>query len=180
MVDFLGKKNTRNAHKNVRNKLANLRISFNNIPKKFNTGFNKRVNYACNNIPHMETIPIGGKQVVLGRVSTLEIHNYYECNKFIGLVLPYTKSNFAPKWSLDINDLFVYFAATSNRNVNFPIRLFSHNMSKASLLMREQLQLMELFGMYKYRSIKFKGIYFLSHKPNITSNKNITRCYNVR
>ena len=58
---------------------------------------------------------IGFKQFVLGRMMSIEMSNYYNCqSKFRTLAVE--------NWTMDMNDLFIYCAGVEGWKVNFPIR----------------------------------------------------------
>jgi len=58
---------------------------------------------------------IGFRQFVLGRMMSLEMSNYYNCqSKFRSLAIE--------NWSMSMNDLFIYCAGVEGWKVNFPIR----------------------------------------------------------
>ena len=158
--------------------LANLGIKMKNIPVKLNNIRANRNRASCAQIPHLETVPTYGRQIVIGRQSTLKNNNYYKCDRFIA-------SNVMGKqgfnWTTTINDLFIYYASTMVRQA-FPIRLIDRpvagNNTTAirpnTVTHREIEQIKKFFKMYMYRSLTHPGVFFFSSKPNM-KYKNIVR-----
>jgi hypothetical protein len=179
-VNIFGIKNVNKARINLAafNELAKIGIKMRNIPSKLNNGLANRNQASCATIPHMETVPRYGRQVVIGRQRVLTQNGYYKCIKFIGSVIT-GKQGF--NWSMVLNDILIYYASTMVRQ-NFPIRLVDlpKNGNNATQILpstvthREIQQIKKFFGLYMYKSLSNPGIYFFSHRPNV-KYRNIVR-----
>jgi hypothetical protein len=164
------KNNRRSINLLANAELKKYKLNLRNVPSKMNSGYNNRNNASCGPIPHMETIPRNGRQVAIGRQANLAKYGYYKCNKFIACDI---RGNKGMNWSLALNDVLIYYAATVVRS-NFPIRLVDYptnnnktRISGGTVANREQRQILKFFGMYKYKSLTSPGVYFFSHKSNL-------------
>lgn len=204
-IDFVGnlvsdKQRDEKLSREIIEEIATKEHRFKNIPhfckNKNWLDTRERKSICSRKIPYFDMVSPTEKQYVIGRMQNLK--DYYECQELF-----YTLDTNDWDSLYQINDLFIYCAATSEENV-FPIRIVTkgsirnkstidgisdyavmtipyllNQWKKLHITARELCQISKYFRMHIYQSKEHPNIFFASKKKP-SSIKSLMETYKLK